>query len=378
MKKLNEDNTDMHMKKAFIIWTPLHLYNVISYVLSRGLAGTCDAYYICQSEGMRKYLQSIENKRLFHHIYYTTEEKLFRNNRIWELESILISSKPYVKHMFGEGSTGNIYEQIFMSVPTRLNDAIIRANKCGEVVGYDDGTGSYVTNLYNLSLGRKYEFIKRLMKKPGFNVKQVFLNNPDSNSHIQDGLKYEKLLERKLTKDEKELIKNAFSYDSTSSISKYIYLNQPKEGMSNPEKYKEIERALIKTIKKELLDEITVRIHPREKDVEEYSGFRLDLGANMWELICSEELTDNNVLIGTFSTAQFTPKLLFNKEPWLIFTFDMFPMCYDARKRDEMRDLVKRIKDNYSAKFKVLVISSDTELKNAIIGLRGLSNSDML
>ncbi len=74
----------------------------------------------------------------------------------------------------------------------------------------------------------------------------------------------------------------------------------------------------------DLADNVVVRMHPRQKDGFKNFKYELDATNNMWELMCSQEITDDNVLIGECSTAQFTPFIIANKQPWLIFLFKIY------------------------------------------------------
>ena len=72
-----------------------------------------------------------------------------------------------------------------------------------------------------------------------------------------------------------------------------------------------------------------------------------------WELICSKEINDNTVLIGVFSTAQFSPKELYNIEPYIIFLYKIIkPVGIDIKAIDEMTALLK---NTYRNKTKIII-----------------------
>ena len=79
----------------------------------------------------------------------------------------------------------------------------------------------------------------------------------------------------------------------------------------------------------------------------------------MWELIALDDLSEDDVLICFFSTAAFTPKILFDKEPKIIFLFDLLP-----EKMFNAKELVSGLSEIYSNSNKVMV---PTTIDEAII-----------
>lgn len=357
--------TTIEKKTAFIIWTPLHLFNAIRFIVSRNMIGKCDAFYICQSEGMIKYYDGVLQAGVFKNIYYTTSEMLEKNKHLWEISSGLFLPKIYVRYMFGRASTGNNYDQVFMSVPTRLNDAIIRSNYCDEVIGYDDGTGSYISNLYDYSLGRKYDIIRRAINRSSYRIVKAYINNPEIIIQYE-GITYEKLLARKLTYEENSLVQKVFGYRHNVYSTIYIYLDQPIKEITNNPDYVQTERKIVEILTKELGSNLSVRIHPREKYKSLYDGLAINDNTQMWEILCCEENMNEKVLISSFSTAQFTPKLFFNKEPWVVFTIKMYEDYFEKKTIINAEKLIKLLRDKYTKKDKVIVVNNMTELKNIL------------
>ncbi|MBR2706491.1 MAG: hypothetical protein IKE74_04535 [Mogibacterium sp.] len=356
---------------AFIIWTPLHLFNSVRFILSRNMVGECDAFYICQSKGMKMYYEGVLQKGIFKDVYYTTSEMLGKHQHLWEISSGLFMPTLYVRHIFGRGSTGKKYNQVFMSVPTRLNEAIIRSNYCDEVIGYDDGTGSYISNLYDCSLGRKYELIKKVINIPPHRVAKAYVNNPEII--IQDnGMLHEKLLARELTDEERLQIKNVFGYIDDDDLTPYIYLNQPLKEIMYCQDYMQTEKKIIEMLAKELGPELSVRMHPRENDKNHYKGLTINDNTQMWEIICSEESIDDKVLISSFSTAQFTPKLFFNKEPWVVFTIKAYKDYCDKQTIINAEKLIDLLREKYEKKKRVISVNNIAELEKILHEIKDL------
>ncbi len=344
----------MLMKRAFIIWTPLHLYNAVRFILSRDLTGQCDAYYICQSEAMERYYNAVVKESIFNNVFFTRYEKLLPLKKVWEIRSIFFSPGPYVRHVFGEGSTDNDYDQLFISVPTRMNDIIIRANNCDEIVGYDDGIGSYVGNLYDVSLGSKYEWLKRIKGLPQQTVERVYLNNPEF-SIVKEAGKSGRIVQEELSDEKEEVLFRAFDYCGDDPLTEFVYLNQPHVEAKDVEEAERIEREVLVRLEEVLDGRLSVRLHPRVKSIDAGNNVAVYKNRDLWELICQSRLENRNILVSVFSFAMFTPKLLFDKEPTLVFTYSLYPYFTDDI-RAEYDDLIERIRSYYRDESKIINI----------------------
>lgn len=335
------------MKVAFIVWTPLHLYNVLRYILSNDLVGQTDLYYISQSKGMEYYLDNFKKEKIFKTVF-STSSRLLENNRVlWERIGVIISPKLYVKHLFGKKSCSKEYDKLFMSVQTKLNDSIFRANKCNEVIGFDDGTGSYISDLYDIPQWKKYNCIKKIKGAPFIDVKEVFLFAPEYRLCEDDSISFRKLEARPLTAEEKLLIRRIFGQNTNSNLPECIYLNQPFFESPDYLGHKEREIEIIKLLRRIKNDDWIVRLHPREKETDIYYGLFDDNEKNIWEIICEDEITDKHILISSFSTAQFTPKMYFDKEPSLVFTYKLYN-DYTENQIALYQQLISKLKSKYN------------------------------
>lgn len=354
---------------AFIVWTPLHLFNALQYILSNNLIGKCDLYYVSQSSSMEEYYINARRIRVFRKIYYTNIERVRKNQKVWESVGVLISPKVYIRHIFGQNAVNNRYAEVFLSVPTRLNDAIIWSNSYDDVVGYDDGIGSYIGNLYSIDLGRKYSLTRKILRREEYQISMSFINSPNLRTGADDGVKYKRLLKRKLTEKERKSIREVFGYRN-STFEKYVYLNQPIQELSKDRDITQVERQVVRALKDIIGNEIRIRMHPRTNDTRIYSGMIVDTDSNMWELKCSEgSIGDSSVLISSFSTAQFSPKFLFDKEPYVIFTYKLYDSVFDSEVITRMNQMVEKLRTTYRDKEKITVLSTLEELPEKINGI---------
>ena len=133
-----------------------------------------------------------------------------------------------------------------------------------------------------------------------------------------------------------------------------VYLDQPVYDRPEAETIKKNEAAFLPLIAK--ADPI-VRLHPRQTE-NSYEGFRRDTAGNMWELECANSIGNDHVLMGLFSTAQFTPKMMFGTEPTLVFLYKLFGCNFD-----NTEGMIERIRSAYTNKDKIIVVETEEELK---------------
>jgi hypothetical protein len=83
-----------------------------------------------------------------------------------------------------------------------------------------------------------------------------------------------------------------------------------------------MENKVLEILKEHFGNRLILRRHPIMKN-EKKGDFRYDEDYDMWELVVAERITNNNILISSYSTAQMTPKLLFGKEPRVVFLYNI-------------------------------------------------------
>lgn len=91
-----------------------------------------------------------------------------------------------------------------------------------------------------------------------------------------------------------------------------IYLEQPVDAAET--ELIQRQRATLALLSEIYGDRLIVRRHPGMKN-EKKGDYRYDTDYDMWELVAAKQISRENILIGEYSTAQITPKLLFGKEP---------------------------------------------------------------
>lgn len=245
----------------------------------------------------------------------------------------------------------NAFDVIYGVSISRIAAAVLKLNPDAEFVLYDDGTGSYRGNIMNMTrikrkliLSCKMWFCKIFgvglyVRKPSKllvnNVKMCRSTSVPSDRifpipKIDDGFR--------------ELCRKVFDVN-TEWKNSVLWLAQPAKHIG-------LEDDIVKKVRSYLLpykDRITVRMHPRDTDYEFYRDFDLDDGRCGWELLVMNagEKANDLVLIGGFSTAQITPKFLFDVEPVLIFLYNFYKTGIIEKQKNSITQMIEDLRKAY-------------------------------
>ena len=388
----NENRDTFVVENAMIAMTSYHLLIVIGYAMQTKdekfdlfiLKGICNDLV----------LKRLNDKKVFEHVYIFQDEKEIaepskKNVVVGSLKSIADGSGLF-KAIYG--SRKNIkslkelyvclwayqrmkmnsditpkpkyllnYKKVFVAYSGGyIQSCIINASKNSELCFYEDGTGSYVRQ--NI-LSVDDEVIKRNgyaeIKQPELtligNIKPLFewenirYFNPvkgcDGVSHFEQLTYYLDCV------SDKVLEKN-----------RLIYFSQPwkKDNVTVSKDFNETELTV-----RSIINEHNgmLRLHPRDK--EENTKGRIDPGKSQWELRCGWELTDDHILVGAFSTAQFTPKWLYDKEPFVVFTFDMI-FKEQSEYKSRVDEMIREFAKSYRNPDKVVSVDSPEALNTVL------------
>ena len=102
--------------------------------------------------------------------------------------------------------------------------------------------------------------------------------------------------------------------------------------------------------------DFSYRKHPRDNWLPK--NIRLDLSKD-WELLC-ETIDENSILISLGSTAIQSPKFMYDKEPYIVFTFNLHPNL-DKEFKHSFETFAKKLKELYRGKNKVIIVKDYEE-----------------
>lgn len=229
------------------------------------------------------------------------------------------------------------------------------------IVLFDEGTASYTNGIAPITRNRDILFSIKRKKNPWRNIDIIFVNNKE---YYRDGLAKKAIQLPSLNECEPDFMATLFSvFDYKGSKiydnEYFVYLIQPiSEGK---DEYNNIQKNIIGIIE-DNRPTCIARKHPKQRNVLE-STLPYDNDNDLWELVCSQRITDNHVLIGAFSTAQLIPKLIFDIEPWIVFTHRLYDGWIAEDRMRIINQLIDSLRDEYQNEGKIVVVNTVEELE---------------
>lgn len=300
---------------AFIVATPLQLFNSLIIMKHHFPNQKADLFVLDIACDMRKWIKERKKDRQIHKVYYAFDV-CKHQSRIGTI----------IDHIYTPESSRRIlnnckktrYSDFFTtwvgSPATWLYTKLWKTNPDIKLHFYEEGTGVYTTPLF-----QDYGHIKTMYKLLGYRsetdyVEDLYVYCPSLYHGNLPTVEIGTVTEE----DKAELIT-----DQGFKLEKYdkeiIFFDNP---MNKPE-YKGVDQFPILADLEEVAGKsnIMVRVHPRDKSgVFEEKGFSEDSNTGIpWEEILLYEDFSDKILVTSFSTAVFSPKIICNQEPRIIF-----------------------------------------------------------
>ncbi len=252
-----------------------------------------------------------------------------------------------------------------------------RINRNAEIYLIEDGLSSYTSRTVNpikrsiyFQIANKFIFKNSLLSK----IKKQFLYKPKMYS----GSNMNILKIPEINQNSYNLYNKLFNYKKNKlyELNKLVYLGVPffglKDLMSNSNeatknfdiKCNHILNEITSVVKQ---NKFIYRKHPIENinQLTCKNNFTFDNIENTWEIECLNSITEKHIIISFFSTASFTTKMLFDKEPYLIFLYKALGVnFFNADK------LVNDLKSIYKNPKKVIVLDDINKFKQLMIKLK--------
>ncbi len=297
-------------------------------------------------------------------VVYTYDPKYYEKNPQNKYADIASFSKR-LKHMLGEQYQqikNKSYNIIYMSIISHMSAALTYQFKEAKVCYYEDGLGSYYIDMSKMD--RNHRIIYSIFRHPTSRLvpEYMLLNNM---SFCVGSYQYPIREIPAVKETDTEFWSTCgaiynFHNDDYYFSRKAIYLSQPNDrGFRD---YLSITQQVINILGKDT-DNALVRLHPRENEfVDTDDNIDFDDHREMWELVCSRQITNSHILIGMYSTALYIPKLLYDKEPYVIFTFNLYPDFWEKYSKSQFMPIIERLIQSYSDPTRVKTPSSMDEL----------------
>ena len=363
----------MKTKICIFVETPFQLLNYINYLYHQTdfENAVFDLFIRKEAYFSEDLVQRVKKTDLFNDIYlYQYNKKDFEHITNLGVFVYKLRRFCFPRHYLRSISISKIdlstlhYDYLFCSNSFGIARTYTMIEPEIKIWVFDDGIGTYINSVALSS--RKRSLIYRIKGKtsPWERIDRIVVNNTKLLPHTN----IEVSALNSLAKAENRfnsLVNTVFDYRDCDKydINRLVYLTQPFNPI-NLNNFRKTEQRIIDGIS-DVTNECTLRIHPRQNDFVE-CGFSKDDVEALWELVCARQINDNHILIGCYSTAQFSPKLLFNKEPWLVFTYELYAGLFDERIKSNMRKMVDLIRTQYSNEQRIIVLQSIEDLKKVI------------
>lgn len=355
----------------YIVGTPLHLYNACELA--------CCEYpsdynvFLISSDISYAFIWMVEIvKKAGIHIGVIDEQKL--NCQGVNLIPKTFLTKLFKARLFPRRSNASYLDgldidRIIIFSPNAMSAYLTYKHPNAEVVLGEDGLGTYTGGIYERLFFLEESFVHSPSLKKGILIalnqsifsrkltlrpETIYLHQPPLSccqqpcaiSKISRSKKWDEVLNA-LSRN------NNVTADEAYNTADVVFLGIPGES-------KQLIRARDDVIAVLETNNIhyVYRKHPRER----FSGENSSKG--LWELRCINEISDDTLLLSAFSTAAFSPKLYFGKEPTLIFFYPLVEKMGGALAN--ANELVDALRGTYSDKNKVIVADSLAQLIKAI------------
>ncbi len=316
-------------------------------------------------------LTAVRDSLLKNTSYKITADNVLDKNNFSSRYFVLQNSAKIIKMTSGSVKEKIDYDIIYSTWPDDMVLQLLICNKGAEHVLYDDGLGSHSYDMFEF--GRNPDTMERF-KRYGLDIekfrpKRILLSWSEK---VGNGYKVEVLPMLKEQEELKKLLEFVFGYKETDLYrnNRYVFLSQPyaKDDRLNAGREQLVQKeAKCFKVMNSLLGSFVMRLHPAEQVSERQSipGAELDQINNMWELQCLNDIEDDSVLIGLLSTAQYTPKYLLGKEPYVLF---LYKVCFSGTDFYKESDLEKcyDLKKAYIDKEKIMIPDDLDELEECL------------
>lgn len=348
-------------KLCFIADTPFQVFNVLNIQnsLNKDRILYADLFIGEQFSNAKKLADNIRAKDIFRRvILFSPHLDSYRNGF---QKAIEIASPRFRANLMLQNFSlkhRNIYNVVFITMITHFSEAMFFMNPKADLYYYDEGLSSYIGDNGPGYSDLKHKFLYALFGHDLNKMypKGIYVNNP---TFCDTKVTNNKFPINRMNNDQQRRIYEIFEYTESDILEhrRVVYLTQPMNEICSTEY---VESDTVKNALSNYRDDVIIRKHPRENTVAN-DEFLYDKSGMLWELVCSSEISNSHILIAAGSTTLLVPKLMFNKEPFLIFTYNLFPITDEWK--EKFRDISRRIQIMYSDKAKVFIPNTVDEMK---------------
>ena len=386
------------MRTAYICETPFHLFQCVRYACNiRNSTDVADLYLNEKADAGLEKRFAPERTGIFENVVRFDQEAV----KVSYAESIISGlTDKYVKRneyntlkkkiayahfvkrailMTGSRVPADrllSYDRILAPAGTGLTISLSVINPQAEIVYYEDGIGGYYGDMF--IFGRYADSLRSKLEKCGIDPEdlrpgEILVSDP-SHCRSKTAKKISKMECGDPSSAEiRQALHRVFGDDNADIYLKNRIVYFSPLTVGDHEDYK-----IVATRNKKLCEDIdsvgmsfVVRPHPKEEnDLPDIKNGTVEKDCVQWEMIAMEQISDEHILIGGCSTAQLTPKLLFDREPYVIFTYDELFGGTGIEKK-EIADVINILFELYRDKSKVTILKKGEDIAEVLRRIAG-------
>ena len=321
-------------------------------------------------DGAEKIVARIKKEGIFRDVRLINKTVMSGNLHLLKSVMNVVFPMRYLKENYGyeKKDIRDIYDAIVVPKFTPIIAAIWQVNKKAELYVHEDGAGSYFAYFDMELRSKSYRLLYKLFNgnKDFYDYRKIYINRPDL--YMQD---------------DKELAVRIPVYDA-QNLERVRLLMTEDEEKEDPDKdifwfSQVLEKGKESFMSDDALeylkkyrDRVLYFPHPRYPVGAE--GFDLPETKQIWEIrMLNLEKLGSDLLISIHSTALLTAKILYDKEPYVLFLYKIV-IRHDWPYYERMEEVVRRFKASYRDPEKIFIPETIEEYREDIDRFIDLSN----
>ncbi len=353
---------------AFFCATPYQILLASHLAYTELKEKKVDIYVLNHFNNAKEILERLSRFSLFHKVVYVDcveFTRSFSTNRLIRFMQKIgayVSYKKVAKNVlhYQQEAYGDVYFS-FPDVIIQLGlKAIYDNNKQVKIHLFEDGLGGYTPNNQRVSSFKTV--FNAITQSSNILDRYDFLHVFKPELMYETNIPIRKIepIDRSDTKF-REIVNHVFGYSDSDKIKeRIVFFEQPMPFFTG------MDEAVANIVCPLLKSDYTVKLHPRSLS-ERYNACNIYKNNGIpWEVICMNCEIENKVLIAYSSTAVISAKMLFDKEPTIIYLFNLPEILRYGDINNHMRAFINKFKQTYSQPEKVMTPKTVEEIQSII------------
>ncbi|MBP5469914.1 MAG: hypothetical protein J6Z11_11805 [Candidatus Riflebacteria bacterium] len=317
---------------CFVCTTPYQIIGALSIVLCEKLKADI---FICSTfKGYKELADRLKNLKVFQNVYEIDCNKIkpFSNRRHSKIGSLIqpliqvCKPERYVSRFLDDNLTYNsFYVSSRAHIKMLMYYVLQKRNPNMRVIIFDDGLGSYQENSHALNASKLRCWVENILGLKNYDSKlvsfELYLHNMIKLPSYLKNCPIGQMPRLNWNKEEnKKILKALFGIKDTEKYNeKIILFDNFRDSKSRLDLFRKIDECFEKILEIAGEDNILFKGHPRSLVSPSIPLKNTAKQGIPVEVFYSDmDDLDSRVLVAYNSTAIYTPKILFDKEPWVI------------------------------------------------------------